>query len=64
LDCASKTCGDPVCDIDCNYLRTDSLPFGITIIPGSGKLTEFPISNENLNCLEEGVNFFGMYKKC
>lgn len=45
------------CDTECGFIRSDALPFGITIIPGSGKLTEFPISNENLNNAE-GANFF------
>ncbi|XWV25851.1 hypothetical protein QJ857_gp1231 [Tupanvirus soda lake] len=54
---AAKACIDQGCDTECNYLRTDSLPFGITIIPGSGKLTEFPVSNDNLNGPEDGVNF-------
>jgi hypothetical protein len=44
------------CDTECNICN-NSFPFGITIIPGSGKLTEFPVSNDNLNCPEDGSNF-------
>ena len=29
-------------DTECLYIQNDSEPFGITIIPGSGQLTEFP----------------------
>ncbi len=53
---AAKLCAGG-CDSECSLYSNQSFPFGITIIPGSGKLTEFPLSNENLNCLEDGGNF-------
>ena len=45
------------CETECGFIPTDALPFGINIIPGSGKLIEYPISNENLNNAE-GANFY------
>jgi hypothetical protein len=58
LNCvdAAKLCSNG-CDSECNLYANQSFPFGITIIPGSGKLTEFPISNENLNCPDDSTNF-------
>ena len=58
LNCvdAAKICASG-CDTVCNFYPSESHPFGITIIPGSGKLTEFPATNENLNCPDDGSNF-------
>src|SRR5690625_1525066 len=45
----SQQCKDLVCEAynsqQCQYVRSDSLPAGVTIIPGSGSLLEYPISN-------------------
>jgi hypothetical protein len=57
LNCAARTCADQGCDTECAYLRNDSLPFGITIIPGSGKLSEFPVTNDSLNTPDDGSGF-------
>lgn len=57
LNCAAKACAEQGCDTECNFVRGDTVPFGITIIPGSGKLSEFPVSNDNLNGPEDGANF-------
>lgn len=57
LNCVARASACQGCDTDCNFLRNDNLPFGITIIPGSGKLTEFPIAPDNLNGPDDNPNF-------
>lgn len=47
-DSCSETCNG------CSSNRIDGSPFGVSIIAGSGKLSEFPLSNDSLNCPEEG----------
>ena len=44
-----NSCGSG-CDTKCNFNRLDSSPFGINIIPGSGKLAEFPVSCSDECC--------------
>lgn len=62
LNCATKTCLNQCCDTECNYVKNDSLPFGITLIPGSDKLTEFPSVNNNLNSLDDASNLLEYFR--
>ena len=60
-NCVSKVYTNQYCDNDC--VKNDGYPFGITIIPGSGKLSEFPLSNADGSCgSEEGPNIFDCLK--
>jgi len=55
FNCATKACHDQGCS-DCDSIKNNGTPFGITIIPGSGKLSEFPPCNDNLNGPEDGTS--------
>lgn len=44
-------------DSECLYVENDSIPFGITLIPGSGQLSEFPETIE-----DESYNRNNIYK--
>lgn len=48
LNCAVKTCADQGCDTECYFYGKGSSPFGVTFIPGSGKLSEFPSLLDNI----------------
>lgn len=37
------------CESEYPYYKNNSLPFGITVIPGSGKLSEFPVPLDNFS---------------
>lgn len=51
----SKICCNTGCQIE-------GSPLGVVVIPGSGKLTEFPVTNNNLNCADEGKNVLDCVK--
>lgn len=57
-DCSSK-CATTQCVLssqNCTNAVDNSLPFGITIIPGSGALTEVPVSSDAFNCFDDSNN--------
>lgn len=56
-DSDSSKCADIDCNTDCACIKNNNVPFGITIIPGSGKLMEFPASNNTLDCTNDTNNF-------
>lgn len=61
---AEKHISDASCDSchnDCPYIKKDSLPGGIAIIPGSGKLFEYPIKTDNV-VLKEGPGILDFVK--
>jgi len=48
VNCAAKACAELGCETEC-CPRADASPFGIILIPGSGKLLDFPASDNGLN---------------
>lgn len=63
FSCAGRACATQVCDaVDCDYLKGNSSPFGITIIPGSGKLVEFPVADGSLN-VDDGSGILECIKR-
>ena len=51
-----------ICEGECTYSCSDTAPLGITIIPGSGKFTEFPLSVDNLNNSDDATSFLDIIR--
>src|SRR5271154_1793878 len=63
-DISSSDCKANMFDTECGFHKTDNIPAGIHIIPGSGHLFEYP-SNVGTNNIEEGlVEAIRCHKAC
>lgn len=52
--CATKQC--ILSTQSCTNVVDNTSPFGLTIIPGSGALTEVPVNTDSLNCFDDTTN--------
>lgn len=54
MNCATRACADHNCDNECYYAKHDNIPYGVTFLPGSGALVEYPQSPNSITSSDDG----------